>query len=115
MSDLYKALSDLCAQKGISGYRMCKDLGIQPSVMTDLKMGRRSGLRAETAAKIAAYFNVTVDYLLGMEPSAPKGPVTDDDIKFALFNGDRDISDEAFQEVKDFAAYVHQKYKKGKE
>ena len=53
MSELYKRIASLCEEKGITGYRMCKDLSIQPSIVTDLKMGRRSGLKAETANKIA--------------------------------------------------------------
>ena len=65
MSELYKRIASLCEEKGITGYRMCKDLSIQPSIVTDLKMGRRSGLKAETANKIAEYFGVTVGYLLG--------------------------------------------------
>ena len=65
MSILYERLSALCQEHGISAYRMCKDTGIQPSIMTDLKMGRRQSLKAETAAKIAAYFGVSVDYLIG--------------------------------------------------
>lgn len=67
MCKLYNILKDLCDEKGITGYRMCKDIGIQPSIMTDLKMGRRVGVNAETASKIANYFNVSVDYLLGKE------------------------------------------------
>ena len=39
--------------------------------------------------------------------------VTDDDIKFALFGGDQEITDEMYEEVKSFAAYVKQKYKNG--
>lgn len=38
--------------------------------------------------------------------------VTDDDIKFALFDGDKDITDEMYNEVKEFAKYVKSKYKK---
>lgn len=67
MSILYERLSALCQERGITAYRMCKDTGVQPSVMTDLKMGRRQTVKAETAAKIAAYFGVSVDYLLGNE------------------------------------------------
>ena len=67
MSNLYKSLSALCEKHGITAYRMCKDVGIQPSIMTDLKMGRRSTVKAETAQKLADYFGVTVDYLLGFD------------------------------------------------
>lgn len=74
MSSLYDILSRLCQERGITGYRMCKDLGIQPSVLTDLKMGRRSSVKAETAQKIAEYFDVTVGYLLGEETN-DKAPI----------------------------------------
>lgn len=49
MSNLYNRLQELCDEKGVSGYRMCKDVGIQPSIMTDLKMGRRASMKVETA------------------------------------------------------------------
>lgn len=35
--------------------------------------------------------------------------VSDDDIKFALFGGDGEITDEMFEEVKKFAAYLKMK------
>lgn len=68
MSNLYSVLIELCEKNKITPYRLCKDTGIQPSVMTDLKMGRRHTVKAETAAKLANYFGVSVDYLLGNEP-----------------------------------------------
>ena len=65
MSTLYNKIQELCEKRGVSGYRMCRDVGIQPSIITDLKMGRRSSMKAETAQKVAEYFYVTVGYLLG--------------------------------------------------
>lgn len=67
MSDLYNRIMSLCEEKGVSGYRMCKDIKIQPSILTDLKMGRQSGLSAKNADKMAAYFGVSVGFLLGTE------------------------------------------------
>ena len=67
MSDLYNRIMSLCEKKGVSGYRMCKDIKIQPSILTDLKMGRQSGLSAKNADKMAAYFGVSVGFLLGTE------------------------------------------------
>ena len=46
---------------------MCTDTGISKGLLTDLKMGRRSGVSAATAQKIASYFGVSVGYLLGEE------------------------------------------------
>jgi transcriptional regulator with XRE-family HTH domain len=67
MATLYKRLATLCEERGIKGGRMCAELGLSKSLMTDLKMGRKTGVSAVTAQKIADYFGVTVGYLLGTE------------------------------------------------
>jgi transcriptional regulator with XRE-family HTH domain len=71
MGTLYKTIIDLCESKGIKGGKLCTDLGISKGLLSDLKMGRRSGVSAVTAQKIAAYFGVSVGYLLG-EEDAPE-------------------------------------------
>jgi transcriptional regulator with XRE-family HTH domain len=67
MSKLYKNIIALCEERGIKGGKMCTDTGISKGLLTDLKMGRRSGVSALTTQKIASYFNVSVGYLLGEE------------------------------------------------
>ena len=67
MGNLYDTIIELCDSRGIKGGKMCNDIGISKGLLTDLKMGRRSGVSAVTAQKIAAYFNVSVGYLLGEE------------------------------------------------
>lgn len=67
MSTLYENIIALCNERGIKGGKMCTDLGISKGLLTDLKMGRRSGVSAKTADKIASYFGVTVGYLLGTD------------------------------------------------
>lgn len=48
------------------------------------------------------------------ESSQPARPeVTDEDIKFALFDGAGEITDEMFEEVKRFARFVQQQYNNG--
>ena len=87
MGNLYKTISELCEKRGITGYRLCKDIGIQPSTMTDLKSGRKKGLSAEVADKIANYFGVTVGYLLGTEdkekPAEAQGGLSADAVAVA--------------------------------
>ena len=51
---------------------MCTDLGISKSLMTDLKSGRKKGVNAPTAHKLAEYFGVSVGYLLGEEEKEEK-------------------------------------------
>jgi transcriptional regulator with XRE-family HTH domain len=57
----------LCESRGIKGAKMCTDVGVSKGLLSDLKMGRRTGVSAVTAQKIAAYFDVSVGYLLGEE------------------------------------------------
>lgn len=64
---LYDRISSLCVQHNITPCKLCSELGISRSAITDLKAGRKKGLRATTAWKIANYFGVSVGYLLGME------------------------------------------------
>lgn len=66
-SDLYFRISNLCTNSGITPGKLCSDVHISRGIITDLKMGRKKSLRAETAWKIASYFGVSVGYLLGAE------------------------------------------------
>ena len=67
MGNLYDTIIALCESRDIKGGKMCTDIGISKGLLTDLKMGRRTGVSAVTAQKIAAYFDVSVGYLLGEE------------------------------------------------
>ena len=67
MGTLYDNIIALCKEKGIKGGKMCTDIGMSKGILTDLKMGRQTGVSAVTAQKIASYFGVTVGFLLGEE------------------------------------------------
>jgi transcriptional regulator with XRE-family HTH domain len=67
MCTLYERIQELCKAKGVSASRMCLDLGLSKSTMSDIKNGRKKGVSTGTAQKIASYFNVSVGYLLGKE------------------------------------------------
>lgn len=67
MCTLYNRIIDLCQQKGVSGSRMCLDIGISKSTLSDIKSGRKKGISTANAQKMAAYLDVSVGYLLGEE------------------------------------------------
>lgn len=122
MCTLYSRITELCNAKGVSGSRMCLDLGLSKSTLSDIKNGRKKGISTTTAQKMAAYLGVSTDYLLGHETKkAPtetgERTVSDDDIKFALFGGSGEITDAMYREVKEFAALVklREEMKKSKE
>lgn len=114
MSDLYNRIEELCRKNNESITTMCKESGASRASLSDLKVGRKQSLSTETLSKIAVYFGVSVDYLLGSEtkkapPATGERSVSDDDIKFALFGGDGEITDAMYDEVRKFAAFVKQR------
>lgn len=72
MCTLHSRIIELCKERGISGSRMCLDLGMSKSTLSDLKSGRKKSFTAETAHKIASYLGVSVAYLLGEEENEGK-------------------------------------------
>ena len=114
MSNLYNRIENLCKENNESITAMCKESGASRASLSDLKVGRKQSLSAETLSKIAVHFGVSVDYLLGKEnkkaPTASgERSISDDDIKFALFGGDGKITDAMYEEVRRFAAFVKQR------
>lgn len=109
MYNMYNVIEGLCNSKGIKVGKMCADLEISRGILGDLKAGRTKSLSAQNLEKISGYFGVSSDFILGKEKApTPEGErtVSDDDIKFALFGGDGDITDAMFDEVKRFAQMV---------
>jgi transcriptional regulator with XRE-family HTH domain len=69
MATVYEMIESLCRERGITGSKMCDDLGISRSTMTELRKGRAKTMNLEKAGKIADYFGVSTDYLLGKTPT----------------------------------------------
>lgn len=67
MSDLYERIVSLCQSRQMNLTKMCKEAKISRASLSDLKMGRKQTLNTKTLMKIADYFQVSVDFLLGQE------------------------------------------------
>ena len=106
-------LRDLRNERGISQKELANILFVSQQTVAKWETDR-STPNPEMISKIAQYFNVSSDYLIGMSDtkSITANIPTDDDIKFVLFGGEKGISDEAYEDVKRFAAFIKDKYKK---
>ena len=71
MCTLHERIVFLCNNKGVSASRMCLDLGLSKSTMSNMKGGRAKSLTLPTAKKIADYFGITVDELYGIKKEQP--------------------------------------------
>ena len=101
MSEMYERIEKLCKDNGMSVSKMCRELSITRSCLSELSTGRTERLSTVNAGKIADYFGVSVQYLTnGAEKKL------DDELKFALFNGSDGVTDEMVAEVRQFAERV---------
>lgn len=104
--------SELCKRVGKSPTGVAIELNVSRATVNYWKNGNTP--KQEILSKIAEYFGVSTDYLLGntdIQSPANTAP-TDEDIKFALFGGDGEITDDMYNEVKEFVKFVKSKYKK---
>lgn len=97
MNTLYETIEQLCETQNINATRLCKSIGISRGILTDLKMGRKKMLAAETLSKIAAYFGVSVEYLMSggqtETPGATSGPAIGmDDFTYAMHNESKKLT-----------------------
>ena len=101
---------DICKERGIPVSQLEKACGFSNGYLNAKKLTR---LPYDRAQLIADYLELDVTRILTGEQATAPAPedrraVSDEDIKFALFGGDGDITDEMYEEVKRFAAFLKQ-------
>lgn len=98
----------LIEERGLRAIDVAKEIGLHKNNFTEWKKGR-SKPSAEALAKLADYFDVSVDYLLGRsnlrEPLVTIAAHTDDP---------EGIPPEAQEEIFEFIEFVKHKYGIGK-
>lgn len=86
MSTIHENIQALCDEAGIKAGKMCADLGMSRSLMTDLKAGRKKGVSAETAQKIADYFGVSMErVMIGKAKEPADGELVNGDAELTAY------------------------------
>lgn len=109
MENLFTRIQSLCREKDIRPGRLCDDLGISRSLMTDLKMGRKKTVNAQTAQKIAEYLEVSVGFLLGQ--CAERVAETDilDKVDVAFYGEYKELNEEDKETVRDMVRLMRER------
>ncbi|MBQ3529571.1 MAG: helix-turn-helix transcriptional regulator [Oscillospiraceae bacterium] len=108
MENLYTRIETLCNEKGIRPGRLCDALGLSRSLMTDLKMGRKKTVNAQTAQKIADFLGVSVAYLLGQSQERSKQDVLDQ-VDVAFYGEFKELNDEEKETVRDMVRLMRER------
>lgn len=105
-------LKTMRTQAGISQAQFAKDMGVAQNTVSNWENENRT-LDAETLSRVADYFHVSV--IICWENRTREGGdlgvVSDEDIKFALFQGSGPVTDEMYAEVKRFAQFIQARQK----
>lgn len=104
MENLFARIETLCEKKGIRPGRLCDELGLSRGLMTDLKMGRKKTVNAETAQKIAGFFGVSVGYLLGQKESDIL-----DQVDVAFYGDFKELNEEEKETVRDMVRLMRER------
>ena len=67
---MYEIFEQLLRKHNLSAYKVSKLTGVTQSTLSDWKRGR-STPKTDTLQKLADYFDVSVDYLMGRESDEP--------------------------------------------
>ncbi len=105
--DIYKAL---CEQRGVSLSRAAAEIGLSNATVTKWKKtGAAPG--GDTLTKVAAYFGVSVDKLLGVE-TPPAASLELDDFTYALYSETQTLTEENKQKLLEMARFFRQQQEK---
>lgn len=121
MGKLYDNINALCEERGVKPSKMCADVGISRGLITDLKMGRKNGITAVTAQKIASYFNVSVGYLLGEEVEKAPADISRrsndilDEVDVAFYGDYKELDEDDKATLRDMARIMRERRAKKQE
>lgn len=112
-------LNNLCEENHKSPYKVCEEIGLNRSAVAKWKKGATP--QGTTLNKIADYFGVSVDYLLGNEqeekPSgkAEEPDITFNDFTYALHNETKELTEENKQKLLEMARFFKEQQDKEKD
>lgn len=115
-------LKQLRQKKGLTQSDLAKALGVAQGTLSGWE-NEKYEIDKANLIKLSNIFNVSTDYLLGMENNARNAENNnamrtftseDEALKFALFGENEEITDAQFEEVKQFAKFVKERDKRDK-
>lgn len=107
-SDRFEAL---CREKGVKPGRACQEMGLSRSLAAKWKATGTEKPSADALEKMAVYFEMTIEEILGKETSAA---VTFDEFTYAMYNETRDLPPEKKQMLLEMARFFQKELQKEK-
>lgn len=108
-------IRQLRKQAGMTQTDLGETLGVKKNAVSKWECGRVTDIPAGKIKAMAELFRVPPSYLIDNDARKPilrpGSDITDEDVKFALFGGEDEITDDMYREVKMFAAFLKERSK----
>lgn len=99
---------------GLSAEEVAEKLGISPATIYRYESNDIVNMRVDKLEPIAKVLKTTPAFLMGWEGKNTQADISDEDVMFALFDGNEDITPEMYEDVKRYARFIMEQ-KKAKE
>lgn len=103
----FERIKFLADKQKISLKSLASILGFSENYFYNMK-NTKSSPSSEILTKVADYFNVSVDYLLGRE-EAPKSEIQNPEVRILARQLDNEFDADQIEEFKNFAQYLRHK------
>lgn len=105
-------LKALRSERGMSQTEFANKIGVAQNTVSNWENGNRL-IDTETVARIADYFGVTIDYLLGRTDDMNQNPgeenISFDDFTYAMYNESKELTEEDKQALLGMARLLKKK------
>jgi transcriptional regulator with XRE-family HTH domain len=117
---MYEIFAQLLDKQGITPYRVHKETGVPQSTLSDWKNGKGTP-KIDKLQKIADYFDVSVDYLIGNKQKETPAltekderDITFDDFTYAFLDESKELTEENKAKLLEMAKFFKQQQEKEK-
>lgn len=109
--EIYERIKKRRKEIGLSAEQVAEKLGVSPATIYRYEKKDIKKFPTEILEPLSNVLRTTPAYLMGWEDEENIKIPTDRELKFALFDGDKEITDEQLDEVKRFAKFIKERDK----
>lgn len=110
----YDRFLELCKEKGVKPTNACVEAGLSRGLAAKWKSTGTEKPSADALEKLAAYFHMSIEEILGKPKTPAEADVTFDDFTYAMYGEAKDLSEESKNMLLDMARMLKKRQQEGK-